>query len=173
MKTWLDIEARFRVLAPGLKSCRLDAQWGAAGEYWHVAGGADPVVRQEFELLCGVAGQLLEKVYSAKSPDQAVLLDIPNPKVRWYSLLKQFANFQNLIYGEQRHPDGSSAGIIYSASLPSFVESCANLCLALQTQHPVIERPGKWQWFHDNYGKAILVGAVLALISAAVKLFTG
>jgi hypothetical protein len=172
MNTWLDLEARLRALAPSLQFARLDAQWGAAGDHWRVAGGADPVVRQQFELLCGVAGQFLDKVYSSENPDQAALLAITNPKIRWYSLLKQFVPFQNFFYGEQ-HPDGSSAGFIYSATLPSFVESCANLCLALQTQYPIVEHPSKWKWFHDNYGKAILVGAVLAGIGAAIKLLTG
>ena len=100
-----------------------------------------------------------------------MLLQIVNPKIRWYTLLKQFVPFQNPIYGEQRHPDGSSAGFIYSATLLSLAESCANLCLALQTNHPIVERTSRWQWFHDNYGKAILIGAVLAIISAAITLF--
>jgi hypothetical protein len=173
VRTWLEIEARFRALAPSLKSARLDAQWGAAGEHWHVSGGVDSLVRHEFELLCGVAGQLLERVYSKKNLDDARLLAITDPKMRWYTLLKQSVPFQNPIYGEQQHSDGTPAGIIYSATLPSPADSSANLCLALQTQHPIVERPSKWQWFHDNYGKALIVGVVLALIGAAIKIFTG
>lgn len=173
MQTWLDLEGRFRALVPNLKFGRLDAQWGAAGEYWHVVGGGDPAVRQEFELLCGVAGRFLEKVYSKDVPEQAKLLAIEDPKTRWYALLKTFAGVQNLMYGEQRNDDGSSAGFIYSGTVNSFVESSANLCLALHLEKPVVERQSKWKWFHDNYGKALIVGVVLAIVGAAIKLVSG
>jgi len=170
MRTWLDLEGRFRLLVPRLARARLDAQWGAAGEHWHISGGVDPIVRKEYELLCGVAGRFLEQVYSPKDPSQADILAISDAKTRWYTLLKRFHPFQNMIYGEQQHPDGSSAGYIYSATLPSFVESSANLCLALHTDHPILERTSKWKWFHDNYGKAIVVGIVLTLVGALINL---
>jgi hypothetical protein len=173
MKTWLDLENRFRSLAPSLKFIRLDAQWGAAGEFWRIAGPSEHAVEREFELLCGVAGQFLERVYSAKVPEQAALLQIPDHKTRWYTLLKQSSPFCDSLYGEQRNEDGTSAGFIYSATLHSVAEHCANLCLALQTEHPILERSNKWRWFHDNYGKAIVVGAVIALIGAAIKLAFG
>ena len=160
-------------MASALNFCRLDAQWGAAGEHWHVAGTSAPVVRREFELLCGVAGQFLERIYSAKVPEQAALLNISNPKIRWYTLLKQTSQFEQFVYGEQHNEDGSSAGFIYSATLHSIAESSANLCLALQAEYPIVERTSKWQWFHDNYGKAIVVGVVLALIGAVVKVVFG
>ena len=173
MQTWLDLESRFRSLAPRLKFGRLDAQWGAAGEYWHIAGGVDAAVRQEYELLCGVAGRFLEQVYSSNDPDQARLLEIGNPTTRWYTLLKNFAGTQNLIYGEQRSDDGSSAGFVYSATVISFVESSANLCLALHAEKPIVERQGKWKWFHENYGKTLIVGVVLAIVGAAIKFVAG
>jgi len=173
MKTWLDVESRFRLLTPRTREARLDAQWGAAGEHWRISGLFQPVVCQELELLCGVAGQFPDRVYSAKVQGQAALLAVSDPKIRWFTLLKQSAQFEQFIYGEQHNDDGSSAGFIYSATLPSVTEHCTNLCLALQTQHPILERPSKWQWFHDNYGKAILVGVVLAVVGAVVKLYVG
>jgi len=174
MKTWLDLESRFRALAPVLQFCHLAAQWGAAGEHWHVNGTAAPAARQEYELLCGVAGQFLERVYSPKVPEQAALLAIPNTKIRWYTLLKQLSpHFGDLIYGEQHNEDGSSAGFIYAGTLRSIAESSANLCLALQANHPIVEPKSKWQWFHDNYVKAIVVGIILALVGATIKLLFG
>ena len=173
VNTWLDIESRFRLLAPSTTGARLDAQWGAAGEHWRIAGLFQPVARQELELLCGVAGQFLERVFSGKLPEQAALLAISDPKIRWFTLLKQANQFENFVYGEQHNEHGSSAGFIYSASLPSVAERCANLCLALQAQPPILERPSKWHWFHDNYGKAIVVGIVLAVAGAVVKLLIG
>ncbi|MDR7332454.1 hypothetical protein [Roseateles asaccharophilus] len=173
MQTWLDLESRFRALAPRLKFGRLDAQWGAAGEHWHIAGGADQLARQEFELLSAVAGRFLEQVYSAKDPDQSKLLLIEDPRARWYTLLKQFAGVQNLLHGQQLHDDGSPAGSIYSGTVTAFVESSANLCLALHTKSPIVERQSKWKWFHDNYGKALIVGVALALVGAGIKLIGG
>jgi hypothetical protein len=173
MRTWLDLESRFRSLAPKLKSGRLDAQWGAAGEYWRIVGGVDAAARQEYELLCGLAGRLLEDVYSPKDRDHAKYLAVENPRTRWYALLKNFAGVQNLIHGEQWNDDGSSAGFIHSGTVPSFVESSANLYLALHAEKPIVERQSKWKRFHDNYGKALIVGVVLALVGAAIKPVAG
>ena len=36
MKTWLEFEERFRVIAAPLQYLRIDFQWGAAGEYWRL-----------------------------------------------------------------------------------------------------------------------------------------
>ena len=167
MKSWLDLESRFRSLVPRLKYARLDAQWGAAGEYWQIAGSGDQVTQQEFELLCGVAGRFLEKVYSPKNEDESTILSISDPRHRWYTLLKRFAGVQSMIYGEQKSIDGS--GFIYTGTVVSFVESSANLCLSLQASHPILDKPGKLQWFHDNYLKTILIGVVLAVIAALLK----
>jgi hypothetical protein len=174
MKTWLDLEARFRALEPALQFCRLDAQWGAAGEYWRIAGNVSPMARQEYELLSGVAGQFLEQVYSSKIEKEQALLAIVDTRTRWYNLLKQTSPvFGDRSYGEQLNDDGSSAGFIYTGSLNSMAAAAANLCLALQASHPIVERKSRWQWLHENYIKALVVGIVVALVGAAAKFLLG
>ncbi|WP_156480581.1 hypothetical protein [Aquipseudomonas alcaligenes] len=174
MKTWLDLEGRFRALEPQLRNARLSGQWGAAGDHWHIAGLVDSMARQEFELLSGVAGRWLEKVLSTKNETDRELLDIPDPKIRWYVLLKRSSPaWKTDLYGEQRADDGSPLGIIYGGTMSSVAAASANQCLALQASHPLREEVSKWKWIHDNYIKGLVVGAILALVGAAAKLLFG
>jgi len=60
MKTWLDLEVRFREISPALKRVRIDSQTGAAGEYWNIFkfDTSNEVISQ-FECLSYLAGQKL------------------------------------------------------------------------------------------------------------------
>ncbi|MFD2270511.1 hypothetical protein ACFS07_03585 [Undibacterium arcticum] len=80
MKSWLDLEMRFRSLAPNLRHCRLDVQWGAAGEYWRIAGTGSTPTTQEYELLSVVAGKFLGQVLNASDEADKVLLQITDPQ---------------------------------------------------------------------------------------------
>ena len=174
MKTWLDLEARFRALEPALQYSRLDAQWGAAGEYWRVAGTVSPTARQEYELLSALGGRWLEQALSPKKESDQVLLGISDPLLRWYSLLKASSpSFGDRSYGQQVNEDGSNAGFIYTGSMHSIGISAANLCLALQTSNPIREKKSAWAWLHENYVKAVLVGIVVAIVGALAKAFIG
>lgn len=171
MQTWLDFETRFRALAPALQFVRLDAQWGAAGEYWRIAGGGNSPVIQQFEILAAYAGQQLAKALELAGESTSPLLQVEDPKHRWYRMLKESSPaFGDLSYGEQRNDDGSSAGFIYTGTIHPFAEASANLCLSLHASHPLKEKNSKWHWFHENYGKALIVGGILALVGAAAKL---
>jgi hypothetical protein len=68
------------------------------------------------------------------------------------------------------HDDGSSAGFISTDSVREPAVAAAVLCLALEASHPIVERKSKWKWLHENYVKAILVGAVVAPFGAVAKL---
>ena len=173
METWLDIEQRFRSIASLLSHSRLDVQWGAAGEHWRIAGLSDQLATQQFEVLASFAGQSLERVLKPEIEAEKLLLNIPDARIRWYNLLKQSSpTFGNLSYGEQLNEDGSSGGFIFTGSLHKFADASANLCLSLHSSHALRETPqSKWKWFHDNYGKSLIIGAVLAMIGAAIKLF--
>ena len=171
MKTWLDFETRFRALAPAMQFLRLDAQWGSAGEYWHIAGGGNSHVIQQFEILANNAGQQLAKALEIAGESESSILQIEDPKHRWYNLLKESSPaFGDLGYGEQRNDDGSSAGFIYTGSIRTFAEASANLCLLLHTSHPLEEKYSKWHWFHENYGKSLIVGVILVFAGYAAKL---
>src|SRR5258708_6254163 len=101
MKSWLDLEQRFRNLAPSLQHSRLDAQWGAAGEYWRLAGVGVTPATHEYEILSTVAGQLLEKVLRPNEETEKALLGIADARTRWYNLLKsQSPFFGNRSHGE-------------------------------------------------------------------------
>lgn len=171
MKSWLELEARFRALEPKLHDARLSAQWGAAGEHWHISGMVNPMDRQEFELLCAVGGKWIEKVCSKKNDSDRELIEIQNPRNRWYTLLKNSSPlFHPDFVGEQKNNDGSSAGFIYSGTINSMAAASANLCLSLHVSHPLTEEVDRWKWLHDNYIKAIVVGVILLAVGTIAKL---
>jgi hypothetical protein len=174
VKTWLDLESRFRSLEPKLRDARLDGQWGVAGDHWRISGLVDSLARQEFELLSAVGGRWLEKVLSAKAEADQELLQVADPKLRWYLLLKRSSpTWKTDLYGEQMADDGSSLGYVYGGTLSSLAAAAANVCLALQVSHPLRDEVSKLRWLHDNYIKGLLVGIVLAIAGAATKLLFG
>ena len=171
MDSWLELESRFRALAPALRFSRLDAQWGAAGEYWRIAGMGNSPIVQEFEILASLAGQQLAKALRIAGESNSPLLQVANAQHRWYGLLKESSQaFGDRSYGEQLNDDGSSAGFIYTGSIQPFAEASANLCLSLHISHPLTAKKSKWQSFYESYGKALIIGGILTLIGAAAKL---
>jgi hypothetical protein len=125
-------------------------------------------------MLCTLDGQMLEKVLRTDVEAEKTLLAIPDAKVRWYTLMKSHSPFfGNQSCGPQLHEDGSSAGFIYTGSVSRPAEAAAVVCLSLHSSHPIIEQKSWWQWLHENYVKAIVVGVVVALVAAMVKLFIG
>jgi hypothetical protein len=76
MKSWLELEQRFKTLAASLQHFRLDAQWGAAGEYWRLAGGGTTPASHEYEILSAMAGRLLERVFSSANESEQAALQV-------------------------------------------------------------------------------------------------
>ena len=174
MQSWLELEKRFRELAPALQFSRLDAQWGAAGEYWRIAGVQNAVVAQQFEILAAIAGEQLVRSNASTPESSAEWPETNDSKYKWFRALKDTSPaFGNLSHGQQLNDDGSSAGFLYTGSLHPFSEASANLCLSLHASHPITEVKSKWVWFHENYGKALLIGLVLTLVAAAIKAILG
>jgi hypothetical protein len=172
MNSWLDLEQRFRALSLSLQHCRLDGQWGAAGEYWRIAGAPMSPAAHEFEVLSGMAGRLLESVYRSADELEKALLAIPDPEVRWFNLLKAKSPlFGDHSYGQQINEDGSSAGFIFTGTLRQPAEASALLCLSLHATHPLLYKKSKWRTSFENYGKPILIGTILLVVGALIKLF--
>jgi len=171
MESWLELEKRFRSLTAELKFCRLDAQWGAAGEYWRIAGSSRTPATEQFEILSSLAGQLLQKALTGPTGTEKQPLAAEDPKLIWYKALKSNSrSFGDQSYGQQFNADGTSAGFIFTGSLNNIADAAANLCLALHASHPPLaERKNRWQWVHDNYIKALIIGTILAIVGAAAK----
>ena len=89
MRDWLEIEARFRRLAEPLQQMRLDFQWGAAGEYWRLAGVSGSPTTKEFEAIAAIAGRHLESVL----PKQGEVFERINGESstlhKWYRAVKE------------------------------------------------------------------------------------
>ncbi len=172
MDSWLEIEQRFRLLAQELKHHRLDVQWGAAGEYWRIAGfGGQTPATEQFQILSSLAGQLLGRVLKGENKVEQLLLATADTKLRWYHALKALSSsFGDQSYGEQLNEDGSSAGFIFTGTISQIAEASANLCLAFHASYPIVERKSKWQWLHENYIRAIIIGIVVTIAGAIAKL---
>jgi hypothetical protein len=172
LKSWLDHEARFRSLAPSLQFVRLDRQWGSSGEHWHLAGSAS-VVTREFEALCALAGRSLVRVLRQSEPSDAELLNEQNDKIRWYRALIQLSGqFKSELPASELDANGKVLGHIYYGSLHDLGQNSANVCLSLQASRPLPEKSRR-QKFWDEYGSKILIGIILALVAAVIRLLLG
>lgn len=138
MRNWLEIEARFRCLAEPLQQMRLDFQWGAAGEYWRLAGISGSPTTKEFEAIAAIAGRHLESVL----PKQGEVFERINGESltlhKWYRAVKELTeDFKFGVYGTQTDENGNSKGNIYTGSIPHPVLTSANLCLYLHEKYPI------------------------------------
>ena len=115
MDSWIDLEKRFRALAPQLAHARIDDQTGVDGEYWRIAGTAtnNETVR-EFELLCAVAGSLISDL-DVYPPE---IVDHTDTTVRWFRLMKaNSATYRQDIIGTVSTSDGEVRGHIVTANI--------------------------------------------------------
>lgn len=138
MRTWLEFEERFRLIATPLQYLRIDFQWGAAGEYWMLCGMPSNQLTRQFENLAELSGLAL--LECSKAYQELIPLTTKEQEARyvWYRGLKELTNdFNFRFYGIQCHEDGSDSGTIYSGSISSVVESSANLCLLLHAKYPL------------------------------------
>jgi hypothetical protein len=135
MNSWIDIENRFRNIAESLKYLRLDVQWGAAGEYWHLAGMHKNTVVSQFEELAAIAGNLLKKTFDEKTKLGKDILSERDPKTIWYKALKEYSG-EFKIHQTCPLVEGKP---ICSGSVNSVAEVSANLCIKFHANQPIKE----------------------------------
>ena len=129
MVSWAELERRFRDVHSVLAFSRLDAQWGAGGTHWRVAGETDRHAKERFVTLARAAGQ---KLIDTDILIHEVVDQEPNPEERWYLGLKHLSGF--FIeggYGHQLDSDGKQIGIIYIGRVERPAEASAILCQSL------------------------------------------
>jgi len=125
---------------------RLDAQWGSAGEYWHLAGSFERNTDKQFKALSSIAGQKLASVLNPEVEVENELLHEPNPAIRWYKgIWKISNNFEYGFIGEQTNNDGTSGGHIYTGTINKIGEAAATFCLELAARYPESEEGKKLQ----------------------------
>ena len=174
MRTWLDIEQRFRDIVTPLQQMRLDHTWGAAGETWRLAGMSSTSLSRQYETLATIAGKALKRSLSPDSKEEQIILKEKDPKAMWYRALKELSGEFNIgFYAEQHSESGDSSGLIFTGSVDNIVEASANLCLMLETSHPIKDDRTRWQILYDDYGREIVIGTILAIIAAIIGIFFG
>lgn len=179
MPTWGELEGHFRELAPTLRFYRLDYQWGAAGTYYRLAGGAQIPQLVRFEELATQAGAKLGELPAGHVDE--IALQPRDLAERWYEALKAHSGMIEYgHYGVQRDADGGNPGVIYTASIGPFVEASAILSLRYagipDTQPIVIQtrlvKLNSWlKVQRDKHGMLWLVFfALLTLIVSLIAL---
>ncbi len=138
MKSWLDLEERFRRIADRLQYLRIDFQWGAAGEFWRLCGMPFSPLYSQFEALAELAAVALEE----RAKDFPELSSIINAeterKNRWYRALKDLSGeFKFDHFGWQTDKKDNFAGHIYLGRISNIGDASANLCLLLHSRYPI------------------------------------
>lgn len=140
MKNWIEIEKRFREIAPLLSDVRLDYQWGDAGVYWNLSGGYRNANFEQFKMLTLLAGQLLEKSLPKSDSSFQKIFTEETFEGRWYRAIWDLTNKQeNHMFAVMKNDNGEDAGHIYSAMVFKVVDVSANLCLKLHALYPIVE----------------------------------
>jgi hypothetical protein len=176
MKSWIEFEQRFRELAAELPYIRLDHQWGAAGEYWRLAGSPENASTQRFELLCSHAGEAIFKALKKPASNiEHMLCKERNHLYRWYRALEEWSGgFKIVNYGIQTDENGEPAGTIFIGEIEDPVLRSANLCFKLHAEYPIPEKT-VWRYIWDNRAKVLLalliagLGGLLAIATAALS----
>jgi hypothetical protein len=169
MNNWLELEARFRALALRMRHTRLDDQTGAAGEHWRLAAGFDQASDGEFEVLSELAGSLLSVALKSQT-NATEILSHQDPKVRWYRAMKLLSGAHEPgLVAFQTNDAGENLGNIYGGTIHNLPEVAANLCLHLHSRHPITV--SWYQRIYEQYGKEIIVGVILILVTALIGLW--
>ena len=174
MNTWLDLEERFKQIQEPLRHYRLDIQWGIEGEYFRLTGGSQNPNTRKFEVLAGVAGRMIERSLSEKAEPGASLLKEQNPQLRWYRALKDLSGeFQHDHPAQSMDEQGNFRGHILFGSLHSVAEASANLCLRMHAEYPLRDDRSFWARLYDDYGREIVIGSIVAVVTAIIGIFFG
>lgn len=137
MQTWRELEKEFKELVPQMQYIRLDAQWGAVGEYWHLAGGFNRNAEKRFIALAHIAGEKLSKVLSPGIDVADEILAEKNPLYRWYKgIWKISGDFEYSFIAEQKTDKDESAGFIYTGTINDIAEASATFCVELTAEYP-------------------------------------
>lgn len=169
MNDWLSLETRFREISKLLPSLRLDIQTGADGEHFNLTGDSRNSNYRQMVSLCSISGKLLKRSLGKG----AKALDEPDDLIRWFRFMKDCGPYQVDTFGTMRNADGTSAGSIALGRILGFCDECANLCLELEAKYPVRDERGFWERLHANYGRDLIVGTTVAVVTALVTLFLG
>ena len=174
MKSWLDLEERFRRLSDALSYLRLDAQWGSSGEFWNVTGMSRNTDVRQFEALSGIAGRFLELALDSKKEPGQTLLQEKNTERRWYRALKELSGeFKPELTATDTDEKSGVVGHIFLGSAYRIAEVSANLCLILHSKFPVRDERTFWRRLYDDYGRQLVIGAILILLTAIIGFFFG
>jgi hypothetical protein len=170
MRTWLDLEERFRALLEPLQWARLECTWGAVPEKWRIVATGSRKSRHRIETLCGIGGRLLEKAVDSEAELDMALFAEPDPKIRWYRLLRSTCpEVRTESAGWRAHDAHKSKDSIYFATVDHLVEVCAKQCLELQMLCPMLEEKKKWRSrLYDRHGKELVLGAFATLLAAII-----
>lgn len=179
MLTWQDLEQKFHELEPPLRFARLDAQWGAAGEHWRVAGAPGPLETRRFEAVAALAGGKLRDSLIRTVSGPPELRAEGDPLICWYRGLSQLGgHLKHDFMATQLDDQGRPAGNIFTGTIDRPAEASAVFCLELATRLPEHEvtsgetvasvAPSRLRVFWDKYGSQVLIGVIVTVVGGLI-----
>jgi|GEM_PF-2705446 len=165
MESWLEVEDKFRQLK-GLENLWLDIQWGSSGEHWSIVSRRDTPEVARFKILVDTAGSALKVAL----PKEFELMEEGCPEIRWYRAVKFFSgeSLNTRIAFETDRITGEQIGCVYSGRIDNIASVSANLCLWLHENHPIKDTQTRWEKFYESHGREIIVGIIVALVTAVI-----
>lgn len=174
MNSWLEFEVRFRELIKPLSFLRLSIQTGSSGEYWSLTGMGRSQELIQFELLIEACCRYLEQCLDGKTPLGQFILSESDPKIRWYKTLKELSGQFKLQFPAYEKDDGGNhIGTILMGDITQVVEASANLCLKLHVEYPIQNKRNIFKSIYNDYGKEILIGIILIILSLIATKYFG
>jgi hypothetical protein len=129
MPTWYELDHQFQALSEPLRHHNLQYQWGAAGTYYHLSGGAASPASGRFEVLARLAGAKLGEL-----PDGTLHESVPldGPAIeRWYEAIRHHSGaFEYSFSARQSDDAGNDLGGIHTGLVHR--PASASSVLALQ-----------------------------------------
>lgn len=188
MSNWNDFEKQFMELVPYFNSSRLDIQWGDSGEHFSIAGGADRLANQRFEILARKAGEKLLDIKSIY--EYTEIVNESDALMRWYKALWKLSdNFDFGFVGNMLDENKAVIGNIFTGTINRFVETSAIMCLkfssleenheakitrnrapfTLSNLHPNIIKVSE-QLYEDGHYRAAVLDAYIDLINRVKRI---
>lgn len=156
MSSWKELDLRFRELIEPLRFTRVDAQWGSAGEHWHLVGLSNKNAEKRFLALTTMAGNKLLEILKPGSEIADELIKENDPIKRWYKGLQKISkNFNYGFVAEEKTENGEHIGYIYTGSIHNVAEASSVFCLELATHYPESNQVMAEQANKENYNKLV------------------
>lgn len=141
---WRSLERDFRDIPDTFGDLRAD--WSTQPQIpndWRLAGGSSREVRDRFEALARLAGNLLASSPGTAGRVSNEILAEADSFTRWLMAVRQLTGrFESGLYGVLRDESGAFTGNLFTGSIPKVIDASALACLQLAAEDSPVEQHG-------------------------------